>query len=75
MEHLRILQEQLAEYQKGPQQGFNQNLLWELSKDPGELKEDAEPKPAQLGELEGRILKNNGNVQSFRWTVGGNWWW
>ena len=40
LEHLRILQGQLTEYQKGPQQGRNQNLLWELSGNPGELKED-----------------------------------
>ena len=62
LEHLRILQGQLTEYQKGPQQGGNQNLLWELSGDPGELKED----PNQLGELNGRIFKNDGNVQSSR---------
>ena len=43
MEHLRILQGQLTVYQKGLQQGRNQNLLWESSGDPGELKEDDEP--------------------------------
>ena len=64
-----------AKYRKGLQQRRNQNLLWEFSGDPGELKEDVEPNPAQLGELEGRILKNNGNIQSSRWIVGGNWWW
>ena len=75
LEHLRTLQGQLTEYQKGPQQGCNQNLLWELSGDLGELKEDDEPNPTQLGKLKGRILKNNGNVQSSHWIVGGNWWW
>ena len=63
LEHLRILQGQLTENRKGPQQGRNQNLLWELSGESGELKEDDEPNPAQLGEHEGRILKNDGNVQ------------
>ena len=48
-EHLRILQGQLAEYRKGSQQGHNQNLLWELSGDRRELKEDVESNPAQLG--------------------------
>ena len=66
LEPLRILQGQLTEYQKGPQQGRSQNLLWELSRDPGKLKEDAEPNPAQLGKLDGRILKNNGTIQSSR---------
>ena len=66
LKHPRILQGQLTEYQKRPQQGRNQNLLLELSEDPGELKEDAEPNPAQLGELKGRILKNDGNIQSSR---------
>ena len=63
-QHLRILQGQLAQFQKGPQQGHYQNLTWELSGDPGELKKNVEPNPAQLDELEGRILKNDGNVQS-----------
>ena len=75
LEHLRILQGQLTEYQKGPQQGLKMNLFWELFGDPVELKEDAEPNPAQLGELKGRILKNDGNVQSSCWFAGGNWWW
>ena len=34
LECLRILKGQLTEYQKGPQQGHNQNPLWELSGDP-----------------------------------------
>ena len=51
LEHLKILQGQLTEYRKGLQQGRNQNLLWELSGDPGELREDDEPNPARLGEL------------------------
>ena len=68
-EHLRIPCGQLTEYQKEPQQGHIQNLLWELSRNQGELKEDA-----QLDELKGRILKINGNVRSSRWIAGGNWW-
>ena len=75
MEHLRMLQGQLADYPKGPQQWHKQNFLWELSRDPGELKEHVKPNPAQLDELEGRILKNDGNVLSSRRIVGGKWWW
>ena len=65
-ENLRIPQVQPAEYQRGPQQGRNQNLLWELSRGPGELNEDVEPNPAQLDKLKGRIIKNDGNVRSSR---------
>ena len=40
---------------KSASAGLNQNLLWELSGDPGELKEDDEPNPAKLSKLKGRI--------------------
>ena len=63
---------QLAEYQKGPQQGHNQNFLWELPGDPGELMADVDPNPTQQDELKGRILKNDGNVRSSCWIAGGN---
>ena len=43
-----------------PKKRYNQNLFWELSEDPGELKEYVEPNSAQLHKLKGRILKNNG---------------
>ena len=53
----------------------NQNLLQELYGDPGELEEDVVPNPVQLDELAVRTSKNDGNIQSSRWTAGGNWWW